>query len=35
MSAQARRNLSQLTDSEIAALYSYLHAMPEAKRGSG
>ena len=34
MSAQARRNLSRLTDSEIAALYSYLHAMPEAKRGS-
>lgn len=29
MSAQARNNLSQLTDSEIAALYSYLHSMPE------
>jgi mono/diheme cytochrome c family protein len=30
MSRVARDNLSQLTDSEIAALYSYLHAMPEA-----
>ena len=30
MSLQARKNLSQLTDSEIAALYGYLHAMPEA-----
>jgi cytochrome c553 len=30
MSEQARSNLSQLTDSEIAALYSYLHVMPEA-----
>ncbi len=30
MSLQARKNLSQLTDSEIAALYRYLHAMPEA-----
>jgi len=30
MSEQARNNLSQLTDSEIAALHSYLHAMPEA-----
>jgi mono/diheme cytochrome c family protein len=30
MSRQARDNLSHLTDSEIAALYSYLHAMPEA-----
>jgi mono/diheme cytochrome c family protein len=29
MSAQARDQLSHLTDSEIAALYSYLHAMPE------
>lgn len=28
MASQARNNLSQLTDSEIAALYSYLHAMP-------
>jgi len=28
MGSQARNNLSQLTDSEIAALYSYLHAMP-------
>ena len=25
-------NLSHLTDAEIAALYSYLHAMPEAAR---
>ena len=30
MSPVARQYLSQLTDSEIAALYSYLHAMPEA-----
>ncbi len=30
MSEVARQNLSQLTDAEIAALYSYLHAMPEA-----
>ena len=30
MSRQARNNLSHLTDPEIAALYSYLHAMPEA-----
>ena len=30
MSAQARNNLSQLTDPEIAALYAYLHALPEA-----
>jgi len=30
MSEQARNNLSQLTDSEISALYSYLHALPEA-----
>lgn len=29
MSPWARRLLSQLTDSEIAALYSYLRAMPE------
>jgi cytochrome c553 len=29
MSEQARNHLSQLTDSEISALYSYLHAMPE------
>ena len=29
MSERARNNLSLLTDSEIAALYSYLHAMPE------
>jgi mono/diheme cytochrome c family protein len=28
MASQARNNLSQLTDSEISALYSYLHAMP-------
>jgi cytochrome c553 len=32
MSTQARNNLSRLTDAEIAALYSYLHAMPEAAR---
>ncbi len=30
MSAQARNNLSYLTDAEIAALYSYLHSLPEA-----
>ena len=30
MSPWARQLLSQLTDSEIAALYSYLHTMPEA-----
>jgi len=30
MSEQSRNNLSQLTDSEISALYAYLHAMPEA-----
>jgi mono/diheme cytochrome c family protein len=29
MSAQARTNLSHLNDAEIAALYSYLHSMPE------
>src|SRR5262249_34584180 len=29
MSAQSRNNLSHLTDSEIAALYSYLHSLPE------
>jgi mono/diheme cytochrome c family protein len=28
MSPQARRNLSYLTDAEIAALYDYLHALP-------
>jgi mono/diheme cytochrome c family protein len=28
MSTQALNNLSHLTDSEIAALYSYLHSMP-------
>jgi mono/diheme cytochrome c family protein len=28
MTAWARNNLSHLTDAEIAALYSYLHAMP-------
>jgi len=28
MGAWARDNLSQLTDAEIAALYSYLHALP-------
>jgi len=32
MSKQSRKNLSHLTDSEIAALYSYLHSMPEAAR---
>lgn len=32
MGRQARDNLSQLTDSEIAALFSYLHALPEAVR---
>ena len=30
MGPKARDNLSHLTDAEIAALYSYLHAMPEA-----
>jgi mono/diheme cytochrome c family protein len=29
MSPAARNNLSHLTDAEIAALYSYLHAMPD------
>lgn len=29
MGARARNGLSQLTDSEISALYGYLHAMPE------
>jgi cytochrome c553 len=29
MGPMARDNLSHLTDAEIAALYSYLHAMPE------
>jgi len=28
MSRWARQHLSHLTDSEIAALYSYLHSMP-------
>jgi mono/diheme cytochrome c family protein len=32
MGERARNNLSHLRDSEIAALYSYLHAMPEAVR---
>jgi mono/diheme cytochrome c family protein len=32
MSEQARKYLSQLTDAEIAALYSYLHSMPAAVR---
>ena len=32
MSVYARKNLSHLTDAEITALYSYLHAMPEAAR---
>jgi len=30
MSDEARNHLSLLTDAEIAALYSYLHSMPEA-----
>ena len=30
MSRQSRENLSYLTDPEIGALYSYLHAIPEA-----
>jgi hypothetical protein len=30
MSAWAQNNLSHLTDSEIAALYGYLHSLPEA-----
>ena len=33
MSLTARANLSHLTDSEIAALYSYLHSVPEAGTG--
>ena len=32
MGAWARDQLSHLTDAEIAALYSYLHAMPEPSR---
>ncbi|HXX86252.1 MAG TPA: c-type cytochrome [Casimicrobiaceae bacterium] len=32
MSAVSRKNLSHITDSEIAALYSYLHSLPEAAR---
>jgi mono/diheme cytochrome c family protein len=32
MSAVSRNNLSRLRDSEIAALYSYLHSLPEAAR---
>jgi mono/diheme cytochrome c family protein len=32
MSVWARNNLSHLTEPEIAALYTYLHAMPEAAR---
>jgi cytochrome c553 len=32
MSREARNNLSQLTDAEISALYSYLHALPAAAR---
>jgi cytochrome c553 len=32
MSPYARKYLSPLTDSEISALYSYLHAMPETAR---
>jgi hypothetical protein len=30
MGAVAREEVSHLTDAEIAALYSYLHAMPDA-----
>jgi hypothetical protein len=33
MGAVAREETSQLTDAEIAALYSYLHAMPDAPPG--
>jgi len=33
MGAVAREELSQLNDAEIAALYSYLHAMPDAPPG--
>ena len=29
MGEQSRRNLSQLTDPEIASLHRYLHALPE------
>ena len=32
MGPAARNNLSHFTDAEIAALYSYLHAMPEAAK---
>ena len=32
MGPTVRDNLSQLTDAEIAALYSYLHALPDAAR---
>jgi hypothetical protein len=32
MGAWAQGNLSQLTDAEIGALYSYLHALPDAAR---
>ena len=32
MGEEARNHLSQLNDSEIAALYGYLHAMPEQRR---
>jgi len=32
MSPQARLNLTNLTDAEITALYSYLHALPEAAK---
>ena len=32
MGPLARNNLSHFTDAEIAALYSYLHAMPAAAR---
>jgi len=35
MSQRARTGLSHLTDAEIAALYSYLHAMPETAPAGG
>jgi hypothetical protein len=33
MGPVARKELSLLTDAEIAALYSYLHAMPDGPPG--
>ena len=35
MSPLSRNNLSHFTDAEIAALFSYLHAMPEAAHNRG